>query len=318
MERAITTLTPIPPYDFDLTAAHATHFRGRYGAESVQDGVFRRLLDLGGRLCLVNVRSLGTMDAPSLEVELKGATLNDAVVSEALSQVARLLGVEQDLGSFYQMAFKDPKLTLLVRELRGLHAPQNVSVWESLVLAILGQQVSSHVAHMMRTLLVETYGLSRKASAVTYHTFPSPEVLMTAGVEGLQSIKLSKRKAEYIVDIAGMVASGELDLEALRGLPDHEVVHTLTSLRGVGSWTAHWVLIRGLGRTDAFPHGDLALRRTLGLLFKDDRLFNPEKALKYSRRWTPFRSYVTTYIFAAIRSGRFPELSQTGVKMGRL
>ncbi len=317
MEKTITTLAPVPPYDFDLTAAYATYFRGHYGTEWFHDGVFRRLLDVGDRLCLIEVRSLGTVDSPSLEMELKSAALNDAVVSEARSQTALLLGVSQDLDPFYKMAFKDSVLTPLARDLRGLHIPQTVCVWEALVFAILGQQVSSHMAHNLRTLLVQTYGLSIHESGVTYYTFPRPEVLMGAGVEGLHSIKLGERKAQFIFDIAAMVASGERDLESLRALPDEEVIRTLTSIRGVGPWTAQWLLIRGLCRPDAFPHGDLALQRSLGLLLRDGSPFRPQEALKYSRRWSPFRSYVTTYIFAAARSGRFPELSSTGNTVDR-
>jgi DNA-3-methyladenine glycosylase II len=298
MKQTITTLAPVPPYDFDLTAAYATYFRGHYGTEWFHDGVFRRLLDVGDRLCLIEVRSLGTVDSPSLEMELKSTALNDAVVSEARSQTALLLGVSQDLAPFYKMAFKDSVLTPLARDLRGLHIPQTVCVWEALVFAILGQQVSSHMAHNLRTLLVQTYGLSIHESGVTYHTFPRPEVLMGAGVEG-------------------MVASGERDLESLRALPDEEVIRTLTSIRGVGPWTAQWLLIRGLCRPDAFPHGDLALQRSLGLLLRDGSPFRPQEALKYSRRWSPFRSYVTTYIFAAARSGRFPELSSTANTVDR-
>ena len=72
-------------------------------------------------------------------------------------------------------------------------------------------------------------------------------------------------------------------------------------------WTAQWLLIRGLGRTDGFPHGDLALARTLGQLLGNQRPPWPNEALDYSRRWSPFRSYVTTYIFAAARSGRLAD-----------
>ena len=100
-----------------------------------------------------------------------------------------------------------------------------------------------------------------------------------------------------------MVVSGELNLERLRALPDEEVIRALTCIRGVGPWTAQWLLIRGLSRSDAFPHGDLALRRTIVNLLKDDSFFRPEEALKHSRRWSPFRSYVTAYIFAAVRAG---------------
>jgi len=302
MKRTIIQLTPIPPYDFDLIAAYATYFQGRYAADHFHDGVYQRLLDFGGSLYLINVHSIGSVDAPSLEVTLKGSVLSEKVVSEARIQVARLLGIDQELEPFYRMALKDSVLNSIVKIFRGLHIPQTLSLWEGLVLAILGQQVSSHVSTIMRNLLVESYGLALKESGITFHIFPRPEALVEAGLENLYSIKLSKRKARYLFDIANALASRERELESLRSLPDEEVVRTLTEIRGVGPWTAHWLLIRGLGRPDAFPHGDLALRRTMGRLFNNERLLQPEEALTYSYRWSPFRSYVTTYLFAAIRS----------------
>jgi len=311
MERTVTTLAPVPPYDFDLTAAYATYFRGHYGAESFQNDVFRRLLDLGDRLCLGSVRSLGTVDSPLLELELRGPSLDETAVSGARLQVACLLGVEQDLVPFYGMARKDPMLSPLARGFRGLHVPQTASVYEALVLAMLGQRITSHVAWVLRTLLIQTYGLCLETSAFTYYTFPRPEALVAAGVKGLRSIKLGTAKAQHIVDIAASVVSGELSLEDLRTHPDEEVIRILTRIRGVGLWTAQWLLIRALGRTDGFPHSDLALRRTLGLALKDGGPLHPAEALRYSQRWSPYRSYVTTYLFAAIRSGRFEELSSS-------
>jgi 3-methyladenine DNA glycosylase/8-oxoguanine DNA glycosylase len=302
MKKTIIQLTPIPPYDFDLVATYATYFQGRYAADHFQDGVYRRLLDVRGTICLANVCSTGSVGAPSLELTLKGSVLSERVVCEARVQVGRLLGTEQELEPFYRMALKDPVLNPIVKKFRGLHIPQTQSLWEALVLAILGQQVSSQVSRQMRNMLVEKYGRAIKDSGVIYRAFPRPEVLVKAGLEDLYLIKMSKRKARYIFDTALALASRERDLDSLRSLPDNEVVRKLTEIRGVGLWTAHWFLIRGLGRPDAFPHGDLALRRTMKGLFHNERLFQPEETLKYSYRWSPFRSFVTAYLFAAIRS----------------
>jgi len=159
---------------------------------------------------------------------------------------------------------------------------------------------------MLRTLLIETYGPSLEVGGYVWHTFPPAEALTTVGISGLRAIKLSTRKSEYIVDIAAKVASGEICLEKLRDQSDQEVVRSLTSIRGVGEWTAQWLLIRSFGRCDGFPYGDLALQRTLGLLVGGGNIFSPHQALEYSRRWSPFRSYVTAYLFAALRSGRLP------------
>jgi DNA-3-methyladenine glycosylase II len=314
MERPIVTITPTPPYDLGLTAAYATYSRGQYGAESFHEGTFRRLLDCRGHLCLVGVRFAGTVDSPLLEAEIETTDtgLDDDLISEVERQVAWILGTDQDLEPFYRVALNDSAVRPLALGLKGLHVPHTASVYEALVLAILGQQISSHVARVVRTLLIQTYGPSTEVSGITYYAFPRPEAIVSAGMEGLRSIKFSSRKAEYIVGIAERVASGELDLEGLKHQPDEDVIQRLIGIRGVGSWTAQWLLIRALGRTDGFPHGDLALQRLLGLLVNEGPPLSPEEALEHSRRWSPFRSYMTTYLFAAARSGRFDSLSRAG------
>lgn len=308
MERIIISLRPKPPYDFDLTASYAVYFRGYYGTESYYGGVFRRLLEIDSSLYLARVRSIGTLNSPNLEVELLANSLSPDIVDRASQQMVWILGIDEDLNLFYHMAAEDQTLAPVVHAFRGLHVPHTASVYEGLTLAILGQQISSHVARMLRTLLIETYGPSLEVGGCVLHAFPPAEVLATAGVSGLRAIKLSTRKSEYIVDIAAKVASGKLYLEKLHDQPDQEVVRFLTNIRGVGEWTAQWLLIRSFGRSDGFPYGDLALQRILGLLVGGGNIFSQHQVLDYSRRWSPFRSYVTAYLFAALRSGRLLDL----------
>jgi DNA-3-methyladenine glycosylase II len=296
-------LLPTPPYNFRLTATAATHFRGHYGADIFERDIFRRLLDLGECPYLVSVQSLGTTDSPCLEAQLTAPVLDNRQIARAKQQITRILGIYQDLNPFYRMAGGDPVLRRLVPAFRGLHLPQTASVYEALILAILGQQINSHVASRLRDRLVVTYGLTLEVSGITYRCFPRPEALLAAGTTGLRAIRTSARKAQYIADISRIVASRELDLEALRTRADDETVASLTLIPGVGLWTAHWLFIRALDRSDGFPHGDLALRRALGLALATDAPPGPEEALEYSQRWRPFRSYVTAYLFAALRSG---------------
>ena len=134
-------------------------------------------------------------------------------------------------------------------------------------------------------------------------------IIVQAGAGGLHSIKLGKRKARLIADIAHTLVSGDRNLEGLRAMPDEEIIGNLTCIPGVGPWTVQWVLIRAFCRPDAFPHGDLALRRYLGLLLNNSTPLGTDEALKCSLGWSPFRSYVTTYVFSAARSGRFQEFA---------
>ena len=78
----------------------------------------------------------------------------------------------------------------------------------------------------------------------------------------------------------------------------------MTALRGVGQWTAQWALVRALGRPDGFPAGDLALRRTVSRLYFGGAEITDGELLEFSERWSPWRSYATAYLFAALRAGR--------------
>ena len=306
MSRAPAFIEPAPPFDFGLTAGYLTYFRGRYGSDSFEDGVLRHVAVVGGNIALATVRSLGSVDAPRLEMEVAGEGLEDRDVEAAHGQTAWALGAYEDLQPFYELALEDPRLRLLVHALRGLHITC-VPPYEAMIQAILGQQISSHVARMLRTTLIETYGPHTTIDGRECFAFPGPEALANAGVDALRSIKFSQRKAEYITDISAMVASGRLDLDALRDKSTDDVVESLTAIRGVGPWTAHWLMIRALGHKDAFPYGDIALQKAMGTLVNGGRKMSAEEILKYSERWSPYRSYVTVYLFAAMRSGRLEE-----------
>ena len=216
-----------PPYDFALTAGYVTHFEQRYAAESFEEGVYRRLLDLdpfdrlraGSRLALAETRSAGGPDAPRVEVTLRGEGLDAAAVDPARAQLALLLGTEDDVRPFYAMARGDDALAPLVDALYGLHVPQAASVYEALTLSIVGQQISAQVARVLRGLIIETFGRRAEFDGESFYAFPRADEVAAASVEDLRGLKLSQRKAEYVLGVAKLVASGELDLEGLRGLP---------------------------------------------------------------------------------------------------
>ena len=303
MDRLITPIHPAPPFDLELTAGYHTYFRGRYGADSWVDGQYRRLLDLGPKLVLASVRAVGTVAEPELEVELRAENLTSQDVAASKDQVAWLLGTQQELTPFYNMARRDPKLAAICQRFYGLHLPHTSSVFEALTLAILGQQIATNVARIVRTLLIETYGLRQAFDGADYYAFSRPETLAAASVEDLRRLKLSYRKAEYVQGIARAARDGTGGLDCLEEKSDAEVVQQVTQLRGVGKWTAQWVLVRGLGRPDALPLGDLALRRIVSSLYFDGEPITDGQLGPFAARWSPWRTYATVYLFTALRAG---------------
>ena len=303
MPTTVTSIRPMAPFDFDLTAGFRTYYRGTYGTDSLNHGVYRRLLDLGDKLVLASVRATGSIDDPELVVELSGDELSQEETSTASQQVAWLLGTDQDLSSFYRLAEGDPVLSETVASLRGLHLPRSASVFEALVLTIVGQQIAGNVARIVRTLVIETYGPHRTFQGQEFFSFPRPEIIAAAPVEDLRQLKLSWRKAEYIKGIAEAALDTDGGLEIYHYLTDEEIVQRATKLRGVGQWTAHWVLVMALGRPDAFPAGDLALQRVISNRYFDGQQQSAQQIEEFSQRWSPFRSYATAYMFTALRRG---------------
>ena len=303
MDRISRNITPVAPFDFELTAGYLTYFQGRYATDSLVDGVYRRLLDLDGQLVLASVSSLGSLEKPELSVELQGEGLTSDNVEVATDKVAWILGVGQELEPFYALAQGDPAMAAITQRFHGLHMPHTASVFEALVLAILGQQIATNVARIIRTLLIETYGPRQTIDGETYYAFPRPETLAALRVEDLRGMKLSQRKAEYVHGIACTALDDPEFIEGLHHLDDEAVVRQITSLRGVGNWTAQWLLIRALGRPDALPLGDLALRRVVSRLYFQDEPLNDTQVEEFCRRWSPYRTYATTYMFTAMRTG---------------
>lgn len=304
MEKKSTILYPRPPFDFALTAAYQTYYRGISGADLFIDGIYSRLLDVDGQLVLVRIRDQGIVEAPELLVEICGDHLTDAVRQKVLETVQWIFGLDIDLHGFYALAKTDPLIAKLVGPFWGLRPPRTATVFEALVLAILGQQIAGAVAWRLRRLIVEELGPALTVDGTVYHAFPSPAILAAAGPERLRALKLPTRKALYLSTIAARIAEGSLTLEDLREASNADVAERLLPLRGVGRWTVEWVLARALGRTDAFPADDLALQRALArLLLGKERRLTAAEATAISERWGPYKGLVTTYLFAAIRTG---------------
>ena len=340
-ERRHTTIRPVPPYDFALTAAYHTYFQERSGADVFDDGVYRRLLEFdAGRPALLSVRSTGSITAPELSLELAGDGLTAAHLSSAAAQAAWMLGTAQELAPFYERAATDPPLAGLVREFPGLHLPRTATLFEALALAILGQQIAASVARTLRRRLIETYGPAAQFGGETYYAFPRPATIAAAPPEQLRALKLSARKAEYLQNLAaaaldlpgdavipgdaelggnayrpgdaessggaaipGGMGMAQGGLESLAQRPDAELTARLTALRGIGPWTAQWALVRGLARPDALPLGDLALRRAVSRLYRDNAETTDADVAETAQRWRPYRTYATVYLFAAMRRG---------------
>ncbi|MES1248907.1 MAG: hypothetical protein ABUS54_14665 [Actinomycetota bacterium] len=193
-------------------------------------------------------------------VEVRIEAAEGGVDVSPAADVSQLLGFAFDLDAFYAWAARDEVLRDAVVRLRGFRPPLVPDAWEMLVGAITAQQVSLFSATAIRNRFVERYGVEHEVA----WAFPRREAVAAAGEGDLVALGFSRRKEEYVLGLA----RSDLDLDALRELPDDEVRARIVAQRGLGEWTAEWFLARHLARPNAWPWGDLALRKAVADLYR--------------------------------------------------
>jgi DNA-3-methyladenine glycosylase II len=259
------------PYDFERSLDRFT-FWGVDRANVWHDGGLHRVV--GGREVRI---------APA-----DGGVHVDPLDGVTEPVVRKLLGLELELNPFYAFAAFDPVLAKAVRLLPGFRPPLAPDPFEALVSSITAQQVSLHSAFAVRSRLIERFGEPAEHAMA----FPTRERLALASEEDLTALGFSRRKAEYVLGIA----RADLDFEGLALLPDNEVKARLTALRGLGEWSADWFLARHLGRPEAWPAGDLALRKAVLAFYPDVTDIRAAGV-----RFRPFQNLSAHYLLAAMR-----------------
>ncbi len=264
------------PYDF---LASTERFRS-YGSDRANlwhEGGLHRVV--AGREVRIEAAAGGVLVEPS----------DDAVAAIVFHQ----LGLPFELERFWAWARGEPVLAALEEALRGYRPPLSADPWEMLVTSITAQQVSLHSAFAVRSRLIERFG---ERYAVAW-AFPTRDRIAAAGESEITAVGFSRRKAEYVV---GLARSG-LDLAALARLPDGEVIAEITAVRGLGRWTADWFLARCLARGDAWPAGDLGVRKAVSRFYGNGRDLSEQEARDVGERFGEWRNIACHMLLAGLR-----------------
>jgi len=190
---------------------------------------------------------------------------------------------------------RDKRLGEVIDRVGMVIRPIDGDIFIAVVRAILGQQISRQARETV---------YERMAAAMNPVT---PQRMAEYTVPELQVFGTTFKKAEYLYDFASLIASGEFDLEPLRDLPDEEVIHRLSELKGIGVWTAEMLLTSVLGRKDVFSFGDLTIHRGLRMVYRHKEITR-EMFERYRKRYSPYRTVASVYLWA-VAVGAIPELT---------
>jgi 3-methyladenine DNA glycosylase/8-oxoguanine DNA glycosylase len=169
------------------------------------------------------------------------------------------LGGQRD--AWRQLATRQPDAARLLDNKPALWLPLTAEPFEALCWAIIGQQINLSFATALRRSLIQLAGVPIAGSTLLAH--PGPAQVAALSAEQLTAQRFSRSKAAYLLGAAQAVLDGSLPLDALPGLDAAEAESRLLALRGVGPWTARYVMLRGLGFADCAPIGDSGLATAL-------------------------------------------------------
>ncbi len=202
---------------------------------------------------------------------------------------------EYGLDAIGHLKKKDKRLGSAIDRIGPIQRKTEDDLFTGVVHHIVGQQISTAA---QATVWGRLRGLLGEVCADT---------ICLCSREALQSCGITFKKADYILDFARKVQSGEFNVEALRDMADRDVIATLSSLNGIGVWTAEMLMIFCMQRPDVVSYGDLAIRRGMRMLYRHRKL---DKMLfsKYARRYSPYGSVASLYLWA-IAGGAIPELA---------
>ncbi len=134
-----------------------------------------------------------------------------------------------------------------------------------------------------------------------YPKFPTPSQILATRRSKLRSVGLSNMKIEYLKDLARNIEGGRVNVKLLSKMSDEDVIEHLTQVKGIGRWTAEMFLIFSLGRPDVLPVHDLGLRKGVQMAFALPELPNPKEVERIGKRWKPYRSIATWYLWKSLQ-----------------
>jgi DNA-3-methyladenine glycosylase II len=222
-----------------------------------------RVLPAAGDLYLISVENLATTTRPRVDLSFEDARPGRAAVRELVSTVRRVLGLDRDPRPFARVAERLAGARELLRPLAGMRPPTYPTLVEAFANTVAFQQLSLAAGTAIVGRLADRFGPELSIGGERRLAFPDAHVLASASLPALRATGLSRAKALTLRGAARAIDAGDLTREALDRLSTDDLTRALEALPGIGPWSARLLALRGLGRLDAFPLGDVGVARGL-------------------------------------------------------
>jgi DNA-3-methyladenine glycosylase II len=195
---------------------------------------------------------------------------------------------------------QDHRMAEVVTKLHGARMLRDEDLFACVISSIISQQLNLKFAMELKRRMWALAGQALPVDGVDMYADPSPEAVARLSYEDLRGQQFSWRKAEYVIDFARLVAEGRFDLESIRQMDDEEAIAHISSVRGLGRWTAECVLLFGLGRPDLLPAKDIGLQNAVTRVWGLKERIAEKELRARAEEWKPWRSWYTYYLWLSL------------------
>lgn len=284
-------LDPLPPFRLDLTV-WALRRRASNRIDRWDGAIYRRVLLLDGQPVNVTVSQPHAPASPRLLVTATSCSPCVHLRASVSRLLQQMLGYATDMRAFADLASYDPTIADLARRFQGLKPPRFPTLFEAFLNAFACQQVSLDVGLLLLNRLTERYGLPWTDKQGTVAAFPGPEQLVNVSEAHLRELGWSRQKARAALELARLLTQDPSHFAYLATLSNEDICQAILPLRGVGRWSAEYVLLRGLGRIETFPGDDVGAQNNLKMLLTLEEKPTYARIKELAARWQPYAGFV--------------------------
>lgn len=287
-----------PPLEFNFNECLV--FLGRSNLEimhQIKESTIYKLLAFNQTFVIIKIGCYENI----VRIDFPLGKPSEIICKKVAGYVWEWFDLDKDLSHFYKLAHNEKVLRPLVQKYYGLRINGIPDLFEALTWAIMGQQINLTFAYTLKRRFVEHYGEKLEWNGEVYWLYPTPQKIALLQVKELKKLQFTTRKAEYIIDLAKEMTNGSISKESILQIKEYEQQYqSLMSIRGVGAWTADYVMMKCFQRSIAFPIADVglhnALKLQLGLLKKPTITEIKELAVN----WEGWQAYATFYLWRSL------------------
>ncbi len=288
-------ITPPTEFSFELACSFLERST-RELLHRVDGGNVFKALRVGDKKLLLSIQQ----DNSDLKVEFLNHQPAESEKKFVSQYVCEWFDLNTDLKPFYKMVETDKLLGSLIKKYYGYRIVGQPDLFESLVWAVLGQQINLTFAYTLKQRFVEQFGEVIELEGQKYFLFPSYDRVSQLTPESLLALLFSKQKANYTIGIAQAFASGAMTKEFLQHLSLSEGKEKLMKIKGIGNWTANYALMKTFRYPDAFPLEDVGIHNAIKNLKGMKSKPTLDQVKRIFKKYKGWEAYATLYLWKSL------------------